>query len=87
MSVRDELVQMIRSSGVELGAGLDDATSLLESGLLDSTALFNLMMFVEARIDPAVDLTAFDLRQEWDTVPSILAFIDKHSKGGGSGSA
>jgi hypothetical protein len=45
------------------------------------------MMFIEERIDPAVDLTAFDLQQEWDTVSSILAFIDRHRPGGESTSA
>lgn len=69
---------MIRNSGVDLGAGFDDQTSLLRSGLVDSTALFNIMMFIQARIDSAVNLTAFDLREEWDTVSSILAFLDKH---------
>jgi acyl carrier protein len=78
MSIRDELFKMIRSTGAELGAGFDDETSLLRSGVLDSSALFNLILFIEERIDSGVDLTTFDLRQEWDTVSSILAFIEKH---------
>jgi len=82
MSVRDEVVKIVRSTGIRLGPEFDDDTSLLRSGLVDSKALFSLMLLVEERIDPGVDLTAFDLRQELDTVSSILAFIDKHRPGG-----
>ena len=78
MSLRDQLVELILGSGVELDGELDDETSLVQSGLLDSMALFELMTFIAERVDPTIDLTAFDVRQEWDTVTSVLAFIDRH---------
>ena len=84
MNDRDALVHLILGSGVELEGDLDDETSLIRSGLLDSLALFELMAFIADRVDPALDLTAFDLRQEWDTMPKVLAFIEKHRTEGGS---
>jgi acyl carrier protein len=78
VSHREELLDLVRNNVLELDIELDDETSLVGSGLLDSMALYELMVFVAERIDPAVDLTEFDLRREWDTVAGVLAFIDAH---------
>ena len=79
MSLRNELVRMIEESGAQLPADLDDHASLIGSGLLDSTALFELALWVEERVAPGVDLTTFDLAEEWDTIAKLLAFIEKHA--------
>jgi len=80
MSVRDELLQVIEASGAPLPDDLDDDTSLIRSGLLDSTALFDLALWVEERVEPGLDLTSFDLSEEWDTLARLQAFIERHAR-------
>jgi acyl carrier protein len=70
----DRLIGFIRG---ELGydAPLDADTSLFRSGLIDSFALVSLIAFVESEC-------GFDVRPgevtmaNWDTVRSILAYVD-----------
>jgi len=64
---------------------LTDETSLLRSGLFDSTALFHLVEWIESRVGAPVDPTSLDLVHEWDTVSRILAFIERRC-GAGAGS-
>lgn len=81
MSLRDDLVRALEESGAQLPADLDDNVALISSGLLDSTALFELALWMEDRVAPGLDLTAFDLAEEWDTIAKLLAFIERHGKG------
>lgn len=78
MSLRDELVRVIEEGGVEMPADLTDATSLIRSGVLDSTALYELALWVEGRVAPGLDLTGFDIAEEWDTLEKLVAFIERH---------
>ena len=80
MALRDELVQVIAASGAPLPNDLADDTSLIRSGLLDSTALFDLALWVEERVAPGLDLTSFDLSEEWDTLARLQAFIERHAR-------
>jgi acyl carrier protein len=80
MALRDELVQVIAASGAPLPDDLGDDTSLIRSGLLDSTALFDLALWVEERVAPGLDLTSFDLSEEWDTLARLQAFIERHAR-------
>ena len=80
MSLRDELLRVIEASGAPLPGDLDDDTSLIRSGLLDSTALFDLALWVEERVEPGLDLTSFDLSEEWDTLARLQAFIERHAR-------
>ena len=78
MALRDELVRVIEASGATLPSDLDDHTSLIRSGLLDSTALFDLALWIEERVPPGLDLTSFELAEEWDTLAKLQAFIARH---------
>jgi acyl carrier protein len=80
MALRDELVRIIEASGALLPEGLCDDTSLIRSGLLDSTALFELALWIEERVAPGLDLTSFDLAEEWDTLAKLQAFIERHNR-------
>ena len=73
-SLRDDLRAFLTDQGVELGDA-DDAEPLIESGRLDSLALFNLVLWIEERTGALVDPTAFDVAQEWANVHAIVAFI------------
>lgn len=79
MTLRDELVRIIEASGATLPSDLDEHTSLIQSGLLDSTALFDLALWVEERVAVGLDLTSFDLTEEWDTLAKLQAFIERHT--------
>jgi acyl carrier protein len=71
MALRDDLVRVLEASGAPLPEPLDEHTSLIHSGVLDSTALFDLALWIEARLGTALDLTAFDLAEEWDTLAKL----------------
>jgi acyl carrier protein len=78
MDLRDELLRLLEASGASLPQDLDDNTSLIESGVLDSTALFSLVLWIDERVAPGLDLTALNLSEEWSTLAKLLAFIDRH---------
>jgi len=80
MALRDDLVRVIEASGALLPADLSDDTSLIQSGLLDSTALFDLALWIEERVASGLDLTSFDLAEEWDTLARLQAFIERHRR-------
>ena len=80
MSLRDRLVAFIKGQDLDPGFQFKEDTSLIQSGVLDSLALFNLALWIEQQIDPQVDLTAFDLAKQWDTMADILRFIERHRR-------
>lgn len=80
MPTRTQLLAALEESGANLPTDLDDDTPLITSGLLDSTALFQLALWVEDHVAPGLDLTTFDLTVEWDTVARLLAFIERHAR-------
>ncbi len=77
MSRQNELLALITSWDVTLCAELNADTPLIGSGLFDSLALFNLVLWIEAQIGAPIDPTALDLAKEWDTVNDILQFIER----------
>jgi acyl carrier protein len=79
--LREKLIAVIESSGVEFDRGLKDDTSLIKSGKLDSLGLFNVVLFIESEVGPELDLTSFDLSHEWETIAEILRFIVRHRTG------
>jgi len=76
-SLRDKLIAVLEASDVNLDGELKEGTSLIKSGKLDSLGLFNVALFVEREIGRKVDITAFDLAKEWNTITDILNFIAK----------
>ena len=76
-SLREKLIAVLEASNAGLDGEVKDETSLIESGKLDSLGLFNLALFIEREIGGKVDITAFDLAKEWNTINDILNFIAK----------
>lgn len=76
-TIRDKLIAVLAASNVELDAESTEDTPLIQSGKLDSLALFNLALFVESEIGHEVDVTSFDLAMEWNTISNILTFITR----------
>ena len=82
MSVREQLINVITGSDLELDGELNDDTSLIKSGRFDSMALFNLVLWIEGNIDSKVDFTEIDVAKEWDTIVDILDFVERHRNHG-----
>ena len=81
MSLHQELLNLLREQEIEFdNVKLNERTSLIRSGLLNSLALFNIANWIEEQVAPTVDLTSFDVGKEWDTVEDILRFVQKHSQ-------
>jgi len=76
-SLRHRLISVLETSGVELNGRLNDDTPLVKSGELDSLGLFKLALFIEREIGREVDIAAYDIAKEWNTIPDILKFIAK----------
>ena len=74
MSLRDELRRLLLEQGVDL-SDADESEDLFESGRLHSLALFHLALWVEEKTGEPIDLAHFDLRREWASERSILAFV------------
>lgn len=67
----------IQSWDLNLAEPLRPDTPLIQSGLLDSLALFNLLMWVEDQIGEPIDPAALDLGKEWNSVNHIVAFVQR----------
>ena len=74
--MREELLALIESWEVPLESKLDHDTPLIQSGVFDSMALFNLLHWIEERVGASVDPTAYDLVAEWDTVELVVQFVE-----------
>lgn len=79
-ALRHEVVGILRESGVELPCDFDEHTSLVRSGLVDSTALFQLVLWIEERAGGPFDPADFDLAEELDTVEKLLAFTERRRR-------
>jgi acyl carrier protein len=73
----DELMKALAGWSPSLGNGVERDTPLLSSGRLDSVALFQLLLWIENKVGHSIDVTAIDMPAEWNTVDSILAFIER----------
>jgi acyl carrier protein len=82
ISAQEELLALIASWDVEMDGPIDTDTPLIASGLFDSLALFNLVVWIEQRVGAPIDPTAVDLATEWDTVDAIVRFIDRRRNRG-----
>lgn len=61
---------------VPAGTPLDDTTSFLEHGILDSTGVLELVAFVENRFGIAVDEDEL-VPSNFDSVAALAAFVAK----------
>jgi len=81
-SAQEELLQLIASWDLEMDGPVDTDTPLIASGLFDSLALFNLVVWIEQQVGAPIDPTAVDLAKEWDTVDDIVRFIERRRNRG-----
>lgn len=80
--LRNGLVSAILGSSPDFIGKLADDTSLIRSGLIDSHRLVEISLFVEQAIGREVDFSDVDLEKEWDTINTILEFIERQRDDG-----
>ncbi len=76
MELRTELLSFLEESGISLPEGFDDDTPLLSSGVLDSLALFNLVLWIEEKTGRSLDPTKMDIVAAWDSVRMMLRYVE-----------
>jgi len=76
-ALRDELRTLIHTWNPALTTDLGDSTSLIASGLIDSLALFNLILWIETKSGRTIDAVSIDAAREWDSIAAILRYLDR----------
>jgi aryl carrier-like protein len=79
-SLRSQLFSFIRGLSPDPRGELNEQTSLLQSGLLDSAATLQLAEWIQREVGADVDLLQFDLSREWNTIIDIENFIQGHRR-------
>lgn len=74
------LLSFIRGLSPDPRSELNEHTSLLQSGLLDSAATLQLAEWIQREVGADVDLLQFDLSKEWNTITDIERFIQRHRR-------
>jgi len=77
--LRAELRALLAEYAVEAGQDLDDDTPLISSGILESTTLLHVALWVQEHLGAEVELSAFDLAAEWESIGAILDFVARHA--------
>jgi acyl carrier protein len=76
-----DLQRLIIRNTPGLTGPLGENTPLISSGVLESTTLVSVAVWVEDRIGKEMDLSAFDLAAEWDSLNAIVDFVERHAAG------
>jgi len=75
--MHDDLIAAIVDWNPLLAGSLERTTPLITSARLDSLGLVRLVMWIEEHVGQPIDVTAIDMRQEWDDVDSIIRFVQR----------
>jgi acyl carrier protein len=73
----DKVHTVLRTFQSDSNIVFGDETELLQSGILDSFALFQLAIWIEKETESKIDPTEIDLAKEWGTVKSIAKFVEQ----------
>ncbi|HEX5133313.1 MAG TPA: acyl carrier protein [Candidatus Krumholzibacteria bacterium] len=76
-----ELIAAIGEWNPALDGQIARDTPLITSARLDSLGLFQLLLWIERKVGRTIDATAIDMATEWDTVDTIIAFVER-TRGG-----
>jgi acyl carrier protein len=78
LSIGDDLSRVVESWNLRMPNQWDGNTSLIRSGILDSLALYQLILWIEEQTGKPVDPTQFDLASELDSITDILRFVERN---------
>ena len=73
--LRAKVTALLEALDGRLDGESKHAVPLIGSGRLDSLGLFKLALFVEQEVGREIDIAAFDLAKEWNTIDDIVQFI------------
>jgi acyl carrier protein len=76
MDARD-IIAVLNGPDCRLKAALEPETALMESGLLDSLALFNLALWIEEEVGRPLDLQSLDIATLWATPMAIARYVEE----------
>jgi acyl carrier protein len=79
--LHEQLLTLLAEFVPDFDGNASEDTVLLSSGLVESTALLNLVLWVEDQVESPIDIAELDLGQEWDTVGAVLDFVERHRGG------
>jgi acyl carrier protein len=74
---REALLGFLKDKSLLFPEHWNDETRLIHSGILDSIALLELIVWLEERLGQPIDPTRFELAEELDSVSSILRFVER----------
>ena len=74
---REALIGFLEGRNLLLPPGWNEETQLIQSGILDSLGLFELILWLEERLGQPVDPTRFELAVELGTMGDILRFLER----------
>jgi len=78
---RNELVKLVEELLDEaeqvLDGPLENDTSLIDSGLLDSISLLQIADWVDDQMGGQLELQSTNIADEWDTIGKILLFVER----------
>jgi acyl carrier protein len=69
---------LVESWDLALPPQWNGETSLVRSGVLDSLALYRLILWIEEQVGKPVDPTAIDLASELDTINDVVGFVQRN---------
>ena len=78
MSTRDDLIALLGTWDLAMPAKWNAETSLVRSGVLDSLALYRLILWIEEQVGKPVDPTTIDLASELDTIDDVVRFVERN---------
>jgi acyl carrier protein len=70
------VISFINGLECEIPDPLEPHSSLIQSGLLDSLALFDLSVWIEEQVGQPIDPGEIDIAELWDSPRAIAHFID-----------
>ena len=76
-SLREELLAELSQWGTRKTGLLQDDTSLIVSGLIDSVGLFQMLLWIEEKVGSTIDPASVNWRRDWDSVAAILQYIEQ----------
>jgi GNAT superfamily N-acetyltransferase/acyl carrier protein len=87
LALRRELRALIRSWNPALSSDVDEHSSLIASGVIDSLSLFNLILWIEAKSGRTIDPAVVNVTRDWDSIAAILQYLDPSPEGGRVGAS
>ncbi|MDH3978025.1 MAG: GNAT family N-acetyltransferase [Gammaproteobacteria bacterium] len=78
MTLQEEIKNLILSWNPGVVTEFTDQTLLFEAGLLDSSALFNLILWIEEQTGEPVNAAQLDLVREWATIEAIVVYMQQY---------